>query len=99
MAKQAVDLKDLFVRVDFDNAMVNVSFTGPKGLKSGRWQVMAGRKEPWTFEELEAATRLDADGLHRHLRWAVRHDILHRTGPTRWEFHVPLMRRWIRQRN
>jgi len=59
--------------------------------------VMARRDEPWTFGELEAATGLDADSLRRQLRWAERHDIVHKTESDGWEFYVPLMRRWIRR--
>jgi len=36
-------------------------------------------RHPWTFVELEAATGLDADTLRHQLRWAERHDILHKT--------------------
>ncbi len=60
-------------------------------------RAMAQRGEPWTFAELEAATGLDADTLRRQLRWAERHDMLHRTESDGWEFCVPLMRRWIRK--
>jgi len=58
-------------------------------------RVMARRDERWTFAELEATAGLDADALRRQLRWAERHDVLHKTASDRWEFHVPLMRRWI----
>jgi hypothetical protein len=61
-------------------------------------RVMARRDEPWTSAELEAATGLGADSLRRRLRWAERHDIVHRTESEQWGFHVPLMRRWIRRR-
>ncbi|HSR32801.1 MAG TPA: hypothetical protein VLY63_19740 [Anaerolineae bacterium] len=61
-------------------------------------RTIAGRDGPWLFDELEQATGLDAESLRRHLRWAERHDILHRTEPDEWKFHVPLMQRWIRTR-
>jgi len=45
-------------------------------------RVMARRDEPWTLVELETATGLDADTLRGQLRWAERHDILHKRA--RW---------------
>jgi AAA+ ATPase superfamily predicted ATPase len=62
-------------------------------------RAMARRDEPWALVELEAATGLDADTLRRQLRWAERHDMLHKTEPGAWGFCVPLMRRWIRRRD
>jgi hypothetical protein len=67
-------------------------------------RVMAERDEPWTLNELETAAGLDAKVLHRQLRWAERHDIIHKSEPddgmglAQWGFHVPLMRRWTRSR-
>lgn len=54
--------------------------------------------EPCSFAELEAASRMEAQLLHRQLQWAERHDILYQTDSERWAFHVPLMQRWIRSR-
>jgi hypothetical protein len=61
-------------------------------------RVMAGRDEPWSLDELETATGLDAKSLRRQLRWAERHDIICKITPEQWGFHVPLMRRWTRSR-
>ncbi len=61
-------------------------------------RVMARQEEPWTLDALEAETRLEAKALHRHLRWAERHDIVFGNEFGQWRFHVPLMRRWINQR-
>jgi hypothetical protein len=61
-------------------------------------RVMAGQDLPWTCAELETATGLDARTVRRQLRWAERHDILRRSGTDLWEFHVPLMQRWIKTR-
>jgi hypothetical protein len=60
-------------------------------------RVMAGQDEPWTLAELETATGINARTLRRRLRWAERHDIVRRTETALWEFHVPLMQRWIRR--
>jgi hypothetical protein len=61
-------------------------------------RLMAQREAPWTLSQLEAASDLPRDLLRRELRWAERHDILHKAegDPPTWSFHVPLMRRWIR---
>jgi beta-galactosidase len=37
-------LKDLFVAPDFDAARVAISFTCPRNLKSGSWEIVRGRK-------------------------------------------------------
>jgi hypothetical protein len=60
--------------------------------------VMAVRDGPWMFHELQEATGSDATALQHQLRWAERHDVLHRTDSGEWRFHVPLMQRWIRTR-
>ena len=62
-------------------------------------RVMAGCDGSWGYTELETATRLNPDALRRELRWAERHDILHKVeaDPPVWEFYVPLMRRWVRR--
>jgi len=60
-------------------------------------RVMARRDEPWTLVELETATGLDTDTLRGQLRWAERHDILHKTESDGWGFCVPLVRRWTRR--
>jgi len=64
-------------------------------------KVMAQRDDAWTLAQLEAATTLGPDSLRRQLRWAERHDILKKidADPAAWQFHVPLMRRWIRKRS
>jgi hypothetical protein len=84
---------DFFRRgtVYFDGVWTQASHPDQRALL----QVMASREEPWTFDQLEEATGNDAKTLHRHLRWAERHDVLHRTESGEWRFHVPLMQRWI----
>ncbi|KKL47098.1 hypothetical protein LCGC14_2338940, partial [marine sediment metagenome] len=37
-------LPDLFIRPDFDNARAEVTFSSPRGLTNGTWQIAAGRK-------------------------------------------------------
>jgi DNA-binding HxlR family transcriptional regulator len=61
-------------------------------------RAMASRDQQWSFVELEATTGLDAKMLRRQLRWAERHDIVRRNRSDQWEFQVPLLRRWIKQR-
>jgi AAA+ ATPase superfamily predicted ATPase len=87
---------DFFRRgtVYFDGVWIQASDGNQRMLQ----RVMAQRDEPWASEELEAATRLDAQMLRRQLRWAERHDVLHKPAPDWWGFCVPLMRRWIRMR-
>jgi hypothetical protein len=61
---------------------------------------VARTDQPWTLPDLETATGLDPDTLRQQLRWAEHHDILKKveTDPPVWQFYVPLMRRWIRER-
>jgi hypothetical protein len=59
---------------------------------------MAGCAEPCPLGELGAMTGVDEHTLLRQLRWAERHDFLYQADSGRWAFHVPLMRRWIRDR-
>lgn len=63
-------------------------------------RIMAQRDEPWAFAELETATQLSSNALRAALRWAERHDILHKSEsePAVWKFYVPLMRRWVDER-
>lgn len=62
-------------------------------------RLMAEREAPWTLSDLEAASDLSSDALRQQLRWAERHDILHKAegDPPAWSFHVPLMQQWIKQ--
>jgi hypothetical protein len=63
---------------------------------------MAARAESWPFDELSAAVnQIEPAALHTVLNWAEQHDILKKSDgdqPT-WQFHVPLMRRWLRERS
>lgn len=62
-------------------------------------RAMARRPEPWSLPELESATQLSPDALSAALRWAERHDILRASKESLiWDFHVPLMRRWVSER-
>ena len=63
-------------------------------------RTMAQRAEAWPEEELLTAGGLEPEELDEQLRWAVRHDILRKSAgePPAWDFHVPLMRRWIGRR-
>jgi len=54
--------------------------------------------EPCTLSQLKAITGMDEQILLQQLRWAQHHDILYKTDSDRWAFHVPLMQRWIRNR-
>jgi hypothetical protein len=58
---------------------------------------LAQRDEPWTLGEAQTATGRDPISLRTLLDWAVRRDILRQleSEPPRWQFCVPLMRRWI----
>jgi hypothetical protein len=60
---------------------------------------MAPRDEAWTLADLEQATNLAPDLLIDQLHWSERHDILQKidADPPRWKFHVPLMRRWVKE--
>ena len=64
-------------------------------------RALAQREAPWSPAELAQATGQEPAELHRHLRWAERHDILQKIEgdsedePPTWRFHVPLMRRWV----
>jgi len=61
-------------------------------------RTMSRRPEPWTLPELESATQLPPDALSAALHWAERHDILRESESSVWEYHVPLMRRWVSER-
>ena len=59
---------------------------------------MAGRDEAWSLAELCAQLPTVPEAQMRILlQWATRHDIVRRLDgpPERWQFCVPLMRRWI----
>ena len=62
-------------------------------------QVMAQRDDEWPLSELATTTRLTPEALRAALRWAEHHDILQKTSEEAWRFHVPLMRRWIHEKN
>jgi len=87
---------DLFRRgmVYFDGVWTQASEDTQQALL----RAVAGCDEPPTSGELQASTGMDEQALLRQLRWAERHDILFKTDPDRWAFHVPLMQRWIRDR-
>ncbi|MCP4933451.1 MAG: AAA family ATPase [bacterium] len=63
-------------------------------------KTLAQQDSSWLLDELAAACSLSQDALLRHLRWAERHDVLRKLDGDvpRWEFYVPLMRQWIRER-
>jgi hypothetical protein len=62
-------------------------------------QVMAQRDDEWSLSELATTALLTPEALRAALRWAEQHDILQKTSEAAWRFHVPLMRRWIREKN
>jgi AAA+ ATPase superfamily predicted ATPase len=63
---------------------------------------MSTRDEPWPFDELSAASQwIESAALRNILNWAEQHDILKKSDGDRpmWQFHVPLMRRWLQERS
>jgi AAA+ ATPase superfamily predicted ATPase len=62
--------------------------------------ILAQKEDAWSLAEIVAETGLSKVELQPLLQWAERHDILEpqtNESHTTWQFHVPLMRRWIRQ--
>jgi len=63
-------------------------------------RVLARRAESWTFDEVRAATSLAPEAAREALRWARHHDIVRSStdGASDWQYCVPLMRRWVSEK-
>ncbi|HID54791.1 MAG TPA: hypothetical protein EYP41_22485 [Anaerolineae bacterium] len=63
-------------------------------------QTMARRDTAWSLSELAEATQLSPEDIQEQLLWAKRHDIVQQAAGngSAWQFWVPLMHRWIREK-
>ena len=60
-------------------------------------RTLAGRAEPWAWNDMQQASGLTSTELKAALNWTERQDVMQKVGdPPVWQFYVPLMRQWIR---
>jgi AAA+ ATPase superfamily predicted ATPase len=60
-------------------------------------RTLAGRAEPWAWDDIQQDSGLTATELKAALNWTERQDVMQKVGdPPVWQFYVPLMRQWIR---